>query len=514
MLKKNYNHNYLRIYIWKFFSILTGFLSLLIVVPHLSSDKELYGIYSVCISFIIYLSYADIGFLSAGQKYAAEAFAKNDRNTEIRLLGFIGAILLLMTIPFSLSMIFFSFQPDMLIHNLTENGKDISKSILLILGTLLPFQIILQRLVQSILIIRIKDYISLRIDVIFNLVKVGSVFYFFSENSYQLVEYFLFVNAITILSSLVILFIIKINENYDFLLLFKSIKVKKKEYNITKKLAGSSLILTIGWLIYYELDLIIIGKWLGPQDVAIYAVAFTFLNFLRTLWNTVFSPFAQRFNHFSALNSDLELRELTKRIMDYTFPLCIIVTIALILASEKIIYYWVGNDYADSIVILQVLIVGTCFGFVTNPASYYFTAKTKYSLMNALGMVLPMIFIIGIFLLIPNFSLVGISISKSFTMLIGFIICFIGVSRIYNPLLSIKKWFINLLIMITFTSFLISHILDVFFISQEKSTTNLVLLFLMLACVVVVSYLVLLLTMREQRMDLKVILSSLFRKIN
>lgn len=42
----------------------------------LSSNKILYGIYSICISLTIFYNYADVGFLSAGQKYAAESYAK------------------------------------------------------------------------------------------------------------------------------------------------------------------------------------------------------------------------------------------------------------------------------------------------------------------------------------------------------------------------------------------------------------------------------------------------------
>ena len=76
MLQTNFNKNYIKIYFWRIFSVLTGFLSLLIVIPQLSFYKELYGIYSFCVSLNLYLAYADIGFLSAGQKYAAEEYAK------------------------------------------------------------------------------------------------------------------------------------------------------------------------------------------------------------------------------------------------------------------------------------------------------------------------------------------------------------------------------------------------------------------------------------------------------
>ena len=83
-MDKNLTKNYINIYFWRSISIISGFLSLLIVVPHLSNNQELYGIYAFCISFSMYLTYADIGFLGAGQKYAAEEFAKGNRDEEIK----------------------------------------------------------------------------------------------------------------------------------------------------------------------------------------------------------------------------------------------------------------------------------------------------------------------------------------------------------------------------------------------------------------------------------------------
>ena len=84
-MQKVYTKNYIKIYLWRTLSIISGFLSLLVVVPHLSNDLELYGIYSFCISFTLYLTYADIGFLNAGQKYAAEAYAKNNRKEDYNI---------------------------------------------------------------------------------------------------------------------------------------------------------------------------------------------------------------------------------------------------------------------------------------------------------------------------------------------------------------------------------------------------------------------------------------------
>ncbi|NQU34604.1 MAG: hypothetical protein HQ521_15345 [Bacteroidetes bacterium] len=512
-MQKLYTKNYIQIYIWRSISIISGFLSLLIVVPHLSNNQELYGIYAFCISFSLYLTYADIGFLGAGQKYASEEFARGNRNEEIKILGFTGAILLLMVLPFSFAMIYFSFRPEMIINDLSKEGQKIAGSIFLIIGVLSPFQVIIQRLVQSILIIRIKDYISLRIDIAFNLLKIVSVFFFFAKGRYMVVEYFLFISLMTIFSSLIVLSIIKRTENYDFIKLLKSIRLTKKYYHFTKKLAFSSLFLTIGWLIYYELDLIVIGKWFGPHEVAIYAIGFTFLNFLRTLWNTVFSPYAQRFNHFAGNGEMLEMKTLITKIIDYTFPLCILTTLVLVIGAKYIVLLWVGPDYNDSIIILQLLILGTGFGFITQPASYYFISKTKYKFIYLNAMFLPIVFFIGVITLTPAIGLSAFALSKSAAMFAGFIISILGLATIVNPIKLMSKWILALIVASGFLIYIIPIALTEIFKVQNKNSFLLAILVLLLGGTLGLSYFLILLTKKQQRSEMKLNFNKIIQRI-
>jgi len=512
-MKNSYSKNYLRIYFWRSLSIVSGFLTLLIVVPHLSNNQELYGIYAFCISFLLYLSYADIGFLGAGQKYAAEEFARGNREEEIKILGFTGSILLLMVLPFSIAMIYFSFNPQMVINDLSKEGQKIAGSIFLIIGVLSPFQVILQRLVQSILIIRIKDYVSLRINIAFNFLKIASVFYFFAKGKYMVVEYFLFISLMTIFSSLIILVIIQRSENYNFFKLLKSIRLSKKYFHITKKLAFSSLFLTIGWLIYYELDLIVIGKIYGPNEVAIYAIGFTFLNFLRTLWNTVFSPYAQRFNHFAGKNDMLAIKSMITKIIDYTFPLSILTTLVLIISAKYIVLFWVGSDYFNSIIILQLLIIGTGFGFITQPASHYFIAKTQYRFIYLLAIILPVLFFLGVIFLTPTLGIQAFALSKSLAMLAGFILSIVGLSSIINPIKLMSKWIKHLMfssgLLLLFLPYFLTNIFKV----QDRNSIHLVSLILLLGSVIGFNYFIILLTKQKQRRDIKMILNSIKRRI-
>tara|TARA_B100000767_G_scaffold224468_1_gene213556 strand:+ start:3648 stop:5189 length:1542 start_codon:yes stop_codon:yes gene_type:complete len=509
-MKKSFTSNYINIYLWKTISIVTGFISLLIVLPRLSNNLELFGLYSFCISLTIYLTYSDLGFLGAVQKYAAEYFALGDSETEIELLGFMTILLVIMIIPFSIFMIFLSFNPSLVISDISNDATFIASQFFLIMAIFFPIQIILQRLSQSILIIRVKDYIGLKIDVFANMIKILSVFYFFSNNTYLIVEYFFFITLITIVSQLYILFQIKKSENYDFLKLINSIKFSKKYYNISKKLAFSSFALTFGWLIYYELDLILIGNLFGVKEIGIYAVAFTFLNFLRSLWNSVFLPFAQRFNHFVAENSFIKIKELLNNLIDYTFPLSILITVTLFLSIEKLIIFWVGVDYIESILILQILVIGVFFTFINLPASHYFSALTKYNYIYALAVMFPTVFLVSIFITYSDFGLNSIAISKSFTNLIAFVISFIGIIKFIDFKIFFR-WLFPVTLVLIFYHFGFTTLLNFFFIENYKSSFLLFKLICFLISTFIISYLLLIFYFKKNRVLFAKLFNSLIK---
>ena len=164
-MNKSYSKNYLKIYLWQGVSLVLNFLSMFIVIPYLTSEPAIYGIYTVCISISIFLAYADLGFMSAGQKYAAEYFAKGERVEEIKVIGFTNFILLIFLFLFSIGFFILSFHPEFLIKDI-ELGKQetIASSLLLILALFTPVTL-LNRLLQMIYGIRLEDYIVQRTNI-------------------------------------------------------------------------------------------------------------------------------------------------------------------------------------------------------------------------------------------------------------------------------------------------------------------------------------------------------------
>ncbi len=492
--------DYIKIYFWRLISLITGFLSMLIVVPKLSSNVELFGLYSFCSSFILYLTYADIGFLNASTKFAAEEYAKGNATEEYKIFGFTFCILMIMFMPFSIFMIFLYLNPELILANANENILSIASKFFLIIGILLPVQVFFQRLIGLILIIRLKDYIFYRVEIFTNLIKIASVFYFF-KTSYLIVEYFLFITLMSILSPIIAIIIAKRYFDFNFKKLLSSVSISKKYFNKTKELAFTSLFLTIGFIIFYEIDLLIIGKFIGIKEVGIYAIGFTILNFLRNITNIFYSPFSQRFNHLIGQNKKEELLKMINKIFDYTVPLFIFGHFILFLSIEKIILLWVGAEYIDSIFITQLLIICSSLGFVIQPANHYFVATLNYKYLYILAIVLPVSFLISITIFISSFGFEALAISKLITTLCFFVISLFGIFGAIEIYKIINKWFLPTLAICLASFFLMSFFIEMFN-SLNKEVYYLIALVVIIGLVILAGYFVLLIFQKDNRRDI------------
>ena len=82
------------IYASKIIAFAVNSLSVIIVVPYVASVPEHYAIYMFALSLTFILTYGDLGFLSAAQKYCATSVGAEQFDTEIKDVGYVLALLL------------------------------------------------------------------------------------------------------------------------------------------------------------------------------------------------------------------------------------------------------------------------------------------------------------------------------------------------------------------------------------------------------------------------------------
>lgn len=401
MQERSFTKNYILIYIFQALSIILGFASLLVVVPSLSSNKEMYGIYSVCTSITIFLSYADLGFLGAGTKYAAENYARGEKEEELKIVGFSHFMLLCVVLLISAFFLVLSFRPDLLIANIGHGEEyHVAKSLLLILALCSP-TVVLQRMIQMIFSVRLQEYKMQRFAIIGNIVKILSVLYFFGNGRYDIVGYYLTTYIINIVVILIGFIQIKCYFGYSFIDIIQHLKFNKTVFDRIKKLAMSTLFVTLTWVVYYEFDSIVIGKFLGAEAVATYAIGLTLIGFIRSILAVFFGPFAARFNHFVALHQNEELRRFYVTIITVMFPIAVFPILSIAIMCKPIIFSWVGVQYVESVKSATLLVLCNVLGFIAYPAGNLIVAQENLKVLYWLNGMMPIVFWCGVLILTP-----------------------------------------------------------------------------------------------------------------
>lgn len=409
----SYRKNYLLIYIWQSLSILLGFFSLFVVIPYISSDKSLFGIYSVCTSLTIFFSYADLGFLSAGVKYAAEYFIRGEKEKEINMIGFVAFMMLAAFFVVSLVIIVCAIYPTILIPELAEgtNRWYIARWLLFTLAFSCPIMIA-QRVLTMVFSIRVEDYKYQRITIVGSLIKISSVFYFFRDGHYELLEYYVFFQVVNLLIVLVA-YVFTRGYGYRIKTLMSAFRFNKEMFDKTKKLSATSLVLVISMILYYELDQIIIANYLGIDAVAIYAIALSVMTFVRTFMSLLYSPYSSRYNHYSGVGDISGLQVFVKKVILELSPIVCCPILILACLAYPFVVSWVGESYSSSSYLITIMVFSFLPNFIGTPISSYFIAKEENMCLIKLNVCNVVIYWTGIILTLHFWGVYSFAVFKS-----------------------------------------------------------------------------------------------------
>lgn len=366
-----------------------------IVAPLTTSMPEAYGVYSLCISFNIFLRYADLGFVVAGRKYAAEAFAVNNHEKEKQYVGTSMSIYGGMSLILFVFALFFSVFPEFLIKDIEESPYyDIAHQLLLILAITFPLSII-QKFSSLIYSVRIEEYKIQSFQIIGSIIKIASVPLYFFHNRYDIVGYYLFCVIINLSINLIVLWYSK-NIGYGFQEFIRCLKFDKQIFNEIKPLALTGFASVIGWITYYELDTVGVSVLLGANAVAIYAVGKSIQQFVRSLVGIVFSPYPVRINYFIGQKDYEGLKNFFYNLVEL-FSIIIIPIVAIVLYAKPFVIAWVGHDYEQSVFVLQMLVLTFILHHVTSQGSSVIYGLNKVKDVLKIAFIQPFFFWIGVF---------------------------------------------------------------------------------------------------------------------
>ena len=504
----------IKIYLWQFISLLFNFAAIFVVTPYLSSNHTLYGIYTLVVAANMFLSYADFGFLGAGMKFASECYAQKDLKQEIKIIGFTAFIFLVFVLVFALGMLVLSFWPEILIKNLGDSKEgSIASNLILILALFCPV-FVMQRIVQMIFAIRLRDYVFQKIIIVSNVIKILFVILIFSNKSYPIVAYFLFSQVCTLLAVSIGLFIAKKSFGYDFKLFFNSLKFSKEIYLKTKKIAFVSIFLTFCWILFYELDPFVISKLLGAKYLADFAIAFTLMEYFRGVFGIIFSPFIVKFNHFVGLKDYEGLNAYFNKVLVLGLPLTIFPVLVISITIKNFIFCWVGDQYANSVPIAQVLVLSFMFNFLSSPTGILIMAYERAKLLYFTNALLLIVYWFGVLI---TFKFIGLQAFADFKAAAFFAVAIVYLNIIVR-LMSIKFWpflcklcapaIVPVLFILIFAFFTKSYL------PLEKNKINLLLYFIYNGLIIGIAFIIYYIFSNIYRKNINLILHPILGKLN
>lgn len=393
-------------------SLITGFATMFVVTPYLASNQNYFGIYTFVISLNLFLSYADFGFLNAGVKFASEAFAKGNKSEEVEILAFVAFILATVFLLFGCVILMFYFYPHSILSGLnTPDTVILIKELFLVFILCLPI-LVAHRIIQLVFNIRLHDYKYQRIYSILNLFKIASVFLFFRNGEYHIVAYYALTQILTLLGVIIGAFLAKRHYQYNFKEFFKLVRFNKEVYKKTKSLAFNSLFVTISWVIYYELDSLVIGKFVGLTEVAIFNICISIMTLARSLYGIIYNPFTAKFNHYIGRNQRDDFEKTFYKILVFGLPISVIPTTAIIITMNSFILSWVGPTYVKAIPIASIMFASYYFAFLSYPTGIAMVSLQKIKSLYYISAILPVVYWVGISLSFSSMGLFSFGVFK------------------------------------------------------------------------------------------------------
>lgn len=358
--------NISKIYFFRIMAMATNFLSTIVVVPYLTADPTQFAVYSVCIAITFIMTYGDLGIVAAAQKFASEAYGRGSISREAAYLQVTGIFIIILGLIFACVCMTLALHPSLFLPNSSPQGLELASKMLIIMGCSTPLIFYLQRLVTLYLSSRLIDYKVAQWDTIANVLKIMSVSFFAGDSRFAIEWYFLFCQLISLIA------LSLVGAMYAKIWVFEQFNVKDCVENLVEliPLASASLVSTLCFVLFYEVDVLIAGQLFEAGGVATYALCITVLNFIRSIYNVILGPALPILNRLKGEGNDQGVLVVAAgaALVGGAFVLVLVVVAAF--AAPYLIPLWVGFGYEASFSLLLILLMGGAFAGVANIASY------------------------------------------------------------------------------------------------------------------------------------------------
>ncbi|MBL6693283.1 MAG: hypothetical protein ISP94_00255 [SAR86 cluster bacterium] len=381
MKKSNFIQRIKDTYSWNFISNILNFGSLIFASSLISTNSEVFAVYSVVFSLFYLIGYFDFGFTSSAIKFYSEYYQINE-DKGYQILGFIFFIFLVLGVLFATFFIFLGSSNLMSAYYGGESLKIFQS--LISVSALFVFTIAIKKLGDVFYTSTIQTYIQQKAIAIGSIVKILLCFYCFIYKDYLIYQYFLGFLTIELFVALYLFYRI-VDSQLNFALIARNIKFNRKIFKEQYQLAAATIFGALVAIICYENDVLIAQLIFDASQVYLVSAIFFLALPIKRVINIFFMPLSPRLNHFYGKNNNQSVNSLFLSSIDL-LKLFAPFFSCLMLATPEIIFLIYGNSYIDAVGLFNTVIFAFLLIFFKFPLISYFRTylKTKTLLFSAI----------------------------------------------------------------------------------------------------------------------------------
>jgi O-antigen/teichoic acid export membrane protein len=144
---------------------------------------------------------------------------------------------------------------------------------------------------------------------------------------------------------------------------FSMAAIDREKTKILISYGWISFLIVATWIVIYQTDNIVIGRFISMEAVSLYSVAGALILQLRDAINAISVVIVPTISHFEAEKDFKVIMDIYTRSTRYLYYISGYLLIALLFFGGPFILLWVGEDFAPSIRILHTLIIAATIYF-------------------------------------------------------------------------------------------------------------------------------------------------------
>ena len=374
-----------------------------------------YGLYSLSMTVISYLSLLTFGFGGTIVRYITMYRAAGEKKKEEEIIGFFLGLYCTIAIVI------------MIIGNLLANNVDIifsqgltviEQNKMKILMPILTFNSALSLPVSVFVSVTMahERYIFRRVLDIIMTVGMPVMNLIALYMGYASI-------GLALSSTIIQILMLPINAGYCLKKLDVRIRFSKLPKELIKEIVGFSFFVFIGTIVdmlFWATDKVILGMFTSTAVIAVYNIGSTFNSMITSLSTSLSSILTPRITTMVIQGAKKEqLTDIFIRVGRIQYYIVILAVSGFVVFGQEFIYLWTGPAYQDAYWIALVTLVPLSIPLIQNTGLSILMAQNKHSFRSICYLVIAIINVVTTYLIVPYYGAIGAAVCSGISYIVG-----------------------------------------------------------------------------------------------